>query len=32
MSKVWFVTDSPRGLGRNFVEVVPSRGDEGEAA
>ncbi|WP_188188415.1 SDR family NAD(P)-dependent oxidoreductase [Nonomuraea sp. SYSU D8015] len=28
MSKVWFVTGSSRGLGRNFVEAALSRGDE----
>ena len=27
MSKVWFVTGSSRGLGRNFVEAALSRGD-----
>jgi NAD(P)-dependent dehydrogenase (short-subunit alcohol dehydrogenase family) len=27
VSKVWFVTGSSRGLGRNFVEVALSRGD-----
>ncbi|MEQ4725370.1 SDR family NAD(P)-dependent oxidoreductase [Nonomuraea sp. B19D2] len=28
MSKVWFVTGSSRGLGRNFVEAALSRGDK----
>lgn len=28
MSKVWFVTGSSRGLGRNFVEAGLSRGDK----
>jgi NAD(P)-dependent dehydrogenase (short-subunit alcohol dehydrogenase family) len=28
MSKVWFVTGSSRGLGRNFVEAALSRGDQ----
>jgi NAD(P)-dependent dehydrogenase (short-subunit alcohol dehydrogenase family) len=28
MSKVWFVTGSSRGLGRQFVEAALSRGDE----
>ncbi|MCT9929831.1 SDR family NAD(P)-dependent oxidoreductase [Planotetraspora sp. A-T 1434] len=28
MSKVWFITGSSRGLGRNFVEAVLSRGDQ----
>ncbi|MCP2247970.1 SDR family NAD(P)-dependent oxidoreductase [Lentzea aerocolonigenes] len=32
MSKVWFVTGSSRGLGRNFVEAALSRGDEVAAA
>jgi NAD(P)-dependent dehydrogenase (short-subunit alcohol dehydrogenase family) len=27
MSKVWFITGSSRGLGRNFVEAALSRGD-----
>ncbi|MFI6736171.1 SDR family NAD(P)-dependent oxidoreductase [Nonomuraea sp. NPDC050451] len=32
MSKVWFVTGSSRGLGRNFVEAALSRGDKVAAA
>ncbi|MET9344660.1 SDR family NAD(P)-dependent oxidoreductase, partial [Nonomuraea sp. NPDC003804] len=28
MSKVWFVTGSSRGLGRDFVEAALSRGDQ----
>jgi NAD(P)-dependent dehydrogenase (short-subunit alcohol dehydrogenase family) len=28
MSKVWFVTGSSRGLGRNFVETALARGDK----
>ena len=28
MSKVWFVTGSSRGLGRNFVEAALARGDK----
>ncbi|MER7988965.1 SDR family NAD(P)-dependent oxidoreductase [Streptomyces noursei] len=28
MNKVWFVTGSSRGLGRNFVEAALARGDE----
>ncbi|MFG1681215.1 SDR family NAD(P)-dependent oxidoreductase [Nonomuraea sp. NPDC049269] len=28
MSKVWFITGSSRGLGRNFVEAALSRGDK----
>lgn len=28
VSKVWFVTGSSRGLGRNFVEAALSRGDQ----
>ena len=28
MSKVWFVTGSSRGFGRNFVEAALSRGDK----
>jgi NAD(P)-dependent dehydrogenase (short-subunit alcohol dehydrogenase family) len=28
MSKVWFVTGSSRGLGRDFVEAALSRGDK----
>jgi NAD(P)-dependent dehydrogenase (short-subunit alcohol dehydrogenase family) len=32
MSKVWFVTGSSRGLGRNFVEAALSRGDRVAAA
>ena len=28
MSKVWFVTGSSRGLGRNFVQAALSRGDQ----
>jgi len=32
MSKVWFVTGSSRGLGRNFVEAALSRGDQVAAA
>lgn len=28
MGKVWFVTGSSRGLGRNFVEAALSRGDK----
>ncbi|OPG14349.1 SDR family NAD(P)-dependent oxidoreductase [Microbispora sp. GKU 823] len=28
MSKIWFVTGSSRGLGRNFVEAALSRGDK----
>jgi NAD(P)-dependent dehydrogenase (short-subunit alcohol dehydrogenase family) len=28
MSKVWFVTGSSRGLGREFVEAALSRGDK----
>jgi NAD(P)-dependent dehydrogenase (short-subunit alcohol dehydrogenase family) len=28
MSKVWFVTGSSRGLGRNFVQAALSRGDK----
>ena len=32
MSKVWFVTGSSRGLGRNFVEAALSRGDKVTAA
>ncbi|HUR08691.1 MAG TPA: SDR family NAD(P)-dependent oxidoreductase [Nonomuraea sp.] len=28
MSKVWYVTGSSRGLGRNFVEAALSRGDK----
>ncbi|MEV6039681.1 SDR family NAD(P)-dependent oxidoreductase [Nonomuraea sp. NPDC052116] len=32
MSKVWFVTGSSRGLGRNFVDAALSRGDQVAAA
>ena len=32
MSKVWFITGSSRGLGRNFVEAALSRGDKVAAA
>ncbi|MEO3796001.1 SDR family NAD(P)-dependent oxidoreductase [Nonomuraea sp. B10E15] len=32
MSKVWFVTGSSRGLGRQFVEAALSRGDKVAAA
>ncbi|WP_214411033.1 SDR family NAD(P)-dependent oxidoreductase [Sphaerisporangium fuscum] len=32
MSKVWFVTGSSRGLGRDFVEAALSRGDKVAAA
>jgi NAD(P)-dependent dehydrogenase (short-subunit alcohol dehydrogenase family) len=32
MSKVWFVTGSSRGLGREFVEAALSRGDKVAAA
>ncbi len=32
MSKVWFVTGSSRGLGREFVEAALSRGDHGAPA
>ncbi|TLP49987.1 short-chain dehydrogenase/reductase, partial [Microbispora fusca] len=28
MQKVWFVTGSSRGLGRNFVEAALARGDK----
>ncbi|XVQ07525.1 SDR family NAD(P)-dependent oxidoreductase [Spirillospora sp. CA-255316] len=28
MSKIWFITGSSRGLGRNFVEAALSRGDK----
>ncbi|MEV0157849.1 SDR family NAD(P)-dependent oxidoreductase [Micromonospora sp. NPDC050686] len=28
MTKVWFVTGSSRGLGRNFAEAVLGRGDK----
>ncbi|SEG73042.1 NADP-dependent 3-hydroxy acid dehydrogenase YdfG [Nonomuraea solani] len=32
MSKVWFITGSSRGLGRNFAEAALSRGDKVAAA
>ena len=32
MSKVWFLTGSSRGFGRNFVEAALSRGDKVAAA